>query len=112
MSEVTRLLLVDDHNVVRQGIAKLLSRIDGLKVIGEAGDGAEALAKIRELQPDLVLMDLFLPDVDGLQVIRSTTHELPAVGFFVLTPSDDDEGVYETISPGARGCIFETTEYA
>src|SRR6516225_3891689 len=112
MSEVTRLLLVDDHNVVRQGIAKLLSRIDGLKVIGEAGSGTEAFAKARELQPDLVLMDLFLPDVDGLQVIRSIIHELPGMGVLVLTASDDDEDVYEAISAGARGYILKTTDHA
>jgi DNA-binding NarL/FixJ family response regulator len=112
MSEVTRLLLVDDHNVVRQGIAKLLLRIDGLKVIGEAAGGAEALTKIRELQPDLVLLDLFLPDVDGLQVIRTITHELPGVGVLVLTASDNDEDVYEAISSGARGYILKTTDHA
>jgi DNA-binding NarL/FixJ family response regulator len=112
MPEVTRLLLVDDHHVVRQGIAKLLSRVEDLKVVGEAGDGAEAIAKARELQPDLVLLDLFLPGMDGIQVTRAITRELPGVGVLVLTASDDDEHVYEAIAAGARGYILKTTDHS
>ncbi len=111
MPEVTRLLLVDDHNVVRQGIAKLLSRVDGMKVIGEAGSAEEAIARARELRPDLVLMDLTLPGTSGLDATRSITHELPGVGVLVLTASDDDDDVYEAIAAGARGYILKTTDH-
>jgi DNA-binding NarL/FixJ family response regulator len=111
MSEVTRLLLVDDHNVVRQGIAKLLSRVEWLKVVAEASDGDEALVKAREFQPDLVLMDLFLPGLDGLQATRTIAHELPDVGVLIFTASDDDDDVYEAIAAGARGYILKTTDH-
>jgi DNA-binding NarL/FixJ family response regulator len=111
VSEVTRLLLVDDHHVVRQGIAKLLARVEDLKVVGEAADGAEALAKTRELNPDLIVLDIFLPVMDGIQVTRAITSELPGVGVLVLTASDDDEDVYEAIAAGARGYILKTTDH-
>jgi DNA-binding NarL/FixJ family response regulator len=109
---VTRLLLVDDHNLVRQGIARLLSRVEDLKVIGEAGDGVEAMAMARELNPDLVVLDLFLPGMSGLEVTRAITHDLPDIGVLVLTASDDDEDVYEAITAGARGYILKTTDHA
>jgi DNA-binding NarL/FixJ family response regulator len=111
VSEVTRLLLVDDHHVVRQGIAKLLARVEDLKVVGEAADGAEALAKTRILNPDLVVLDLFLPVMDGIQVTRTITGELPGVGVLVLTASDDDEDVYDAIAAGARGYVLKTTDH-
>src|SRR5260221_9483685 len=112
MPEATRLLLVEDHVVVRQGIAKLLSRVDGMKVIGEANNGEDAVAKARELRPDLILMDLALPGVSGLDATRMIARELPGIGVLVLTASDDDDDVYEAIAAGARGYILKTTDHA
>jgi two-component system NarL family response regulator len=112
MPEATRLLLVDDHVIVRQGIAKLLSRVEGLKVIGEASDGEDAVVKARELRPDLILMDLALPGQTGLDATRSIARELPGSGVLVLTASDDDDDVYEAIAAGARGYILKTTDHA
>jgi len=101
-----RVLLVDDHPVVRDGVARLLSE-HGFQVIAEAGDGIEALNKAREVQPDLILMDVRMPRCDGLQATRLIKAEMPNVKVVMLTVCDDDETIFEAIKSGADGYLLK-----
>jgi len=107
-----KLLIVDDHTLVREGIARLLADASDFEVVGEAGDGCEAVAKSRTLKPDLVLMDRFLPKMNGLEATRVIKHEMPNVQIVLLTASDEDDDVYEAIAAGARGYVVKTTDHA
>lgn len=103
-----RVLLVDDHALFRDGIASLL-RAGGLQVVGQAGDGAEALRLARELRPDLVLMDVQMPEVSGLDATRAIKAEMPQVKVVMLTVSDDEHDLIEAIKSGADGYILKNT---
>ena len=103
-----RVLLVDDHALFRDGIAALL-RVGGLEVVGQASDGAEALSLARELHPDLVLMDLRMPGVSGLDATRAIKTEMPRVKVVILTVSDGERDLFEAIKSGADGYILKNT---
>ena len=101
-----RVLLVDDHPLFRGGVLAALAGADDLEVVGEAEDAAGAIAAARELQPDLVLMDVNLPDGSGIEATRTIASELPAVRVLMMTMSSDDEAVVAAMRAGARGyCI-------
>jgi DNA-binding NarL/FixJ family response regulator len=102
-------LLVDDHPVVRQGIAALLSAHEDIQVAGEAGDGREALAMARQLQPQVVLLDLALPLVNGVQVTRRLHQDLPNVHVLVLTSYGHDEYIRQALEAGAHGYLLKKT---
>lgn len=102
-------LLVDDHPVVRQGIAALLSAHEDIEVAGEAGDGREALAMARQLQPQVVLLDLSLPLLNGVQVARRLHQDLPHVRVLVLTSYGHDEYIRQALEAGARGYLLKKT---
>jgi len=104
----TTVLLVDDHALFRQGLAGLLSAQDGIEVVGEASDGAEALEKARELVPDLILMDINMPGVNGLEATRRIKEELPHTRVVMLTVSEDDHDLFEAIKNGAEGYLLKT----
>jgi DNA-binding NarL/FixJ family response regulator len=107
-------VLVDDQVLVRAGLRALLDHEDGIEVVGEGGDGAEALALARELVPDVMLMDVRMPGVDGLQATRSIAAEprLAAVRIVILTTFDLDEYVFEGLRSGASGFLVKDTEPA
>jgi len=105
-----RVLLVDDHSLFRMGIASLLSAEPGFEVVGEAADGQEALEKARRLMPDLVLMDLSMPGVDGLEATRRLKEELPYVRIVILTVSDDAHNLFEALKSGAQRCLLKKIE--
>jgi DNA-binding NarL/FixJ family response regulator len=102
----TRLLLVDDHPLFRDGVRAALATADDLAVVGECDDAAGAVAAARELGPDLVLMDVNLPDGSGIDATRDILRERPATRVLMMTMSADDDAVVAAMRAGARGyCI-------
>ena len=104
---MTRILLVDDHPLFRDGVRAALAGAEDLEVVGEAEGVAAALEAARALQPDLVLMDLNLPDGSGIDATRALVAELPAVRVLVMTMSADDEAVLAAMRAGARGYVIK-----
>jgi DNA-binding NarL/FixJ family response regulator len=102
-----RLLIVDDHEVVRQGLVALLDRRPGFQVVGEAGTVESAIAEARRLQPDLVVMDVRLPDGSGVEACREIRSELPATRVIMLTSYPDEEAVLSAIVAGAAGYLLK-----
>ena len=105
--EPIKILIVDDHPVVREGITAMVSRERDFQVIGEAGDGIEAVNKARELKPDIVLMDLRMPDMDGVEAIRQIVSTDPDIKFIILTTYSDDEYIFRGIEVGARAYLLK-----
>ena len=103
-----RVLLVDDHALFRDGIASLL-RVGGLEVVGQAGSGEKAIVCARELHPDLVLMDLTMPGISGLDATRAIKTEMPEIKVVILTVSDDENDLFEAIKNGADGYVLKNT---
>ncbi|GAA1266634.1 response regulator transcription factor [Saccharothrix xinjiangensis] len=107
---VIRVVLADDQALVRAGFRLLLDTEDGFEVVGEAGDGAEAVRLAREHRPDVVVMDVRMPGVDGLVATRRVCAELPGVRVLVLTTFDVDEYVFEALRAGASGFLLKDTD--
>jgi DNA-binding NarL/FixJ family response regulator len=101
-----RVLLADDHALFRDGLRSLLEA-RGVEVIGEAGNGREAVNQTRRLSPDVVLMDLHMPELDGLAATRLISAELPDVKVVILTASEEDAHLFEAIKSGAQGYLFK-----
>ncbi|GBD07851.1 Transcriptional regulatory protein DegU [Candidatus Thermoflexus japonica] len=104
-----RVLLADDHPAVRAGIRQFLERDPAIEVVAEAGNGEEALALIARHRPDIVLLDLRMPGLSGLEVLRRLRTEHPEVRALVLTAYDDDPYVFAALRAGARGYLLKTT---
>jgi DNA-binding NarL/FixJ family response regulator len=104
-----RILIADDHALFRESLRSLLEARD-LEVVGEAGNGREAVEKAWELKPDVVLMDLAMPEVDGLTATKHLAAELPEIKVVILTASDDDENLFEAIKAGAKGYLLKDLE--
>jgi DNA-binding NarL/FixJ family response regulator len=107
MADSIRVLIVEDHNVVRQGLVALLNVADGLEVVGEAADGVEAVAQFRKCQPDVTLIDLRLPRMGGVDAIERIRMEKPEARFIVLTTYDGDEDIYRALKAGARAYLLK-----
>jgi len=107
MAEKIRVMLVDDHAIVRKGIAALLATESDFEVIGEASDGAEAVAKAQALRPDVVLMDLVMPKIDGIEATRQITSQVDGVRVLVLTSFVADDKVFPAIKAGALGYLLK-----
>src|SRR4030043_1110964 len=101
----TRILVVDDHAVLRDGIRALLDLQDDIEVIGEASDGKEAFEKAQELQPDLVIMDIAMPGMDGLEATRRIKKKNPKIKVLVLAQHDNKEYILSVIKAGASGYV-------
>ncbi len=101
MGSKIEVMIVDDHPVFRQGLRNVLSVHSDLRVVGEAADGSEAIERVQQLQPDVVLMDINLPVVNGLQATRRVKDLCPQVNVIMLTAYDDEEQVYHAIRAGA-----------
>jgi two-component system response regulator DevR len=102
-----RLLVVDDHEVVREGLVALLSRRDEFQIVAEAGTVAESLAAVRRFEPDLVVMDVRLPDGSGIEACREIRAEFPAIRIVMLTSYPDEEAVLSAILAGASGYLLK-----
>ena len=103
-----RVLIVDDHTILRDGICALLAMAADIEVIGEAANGMEALEKVRQLTPDVVLMDVAMPIMDGLEATRRIRKEFPRIKVLALTQYDEKEYVFPVIEAGASGFISKT----
>jgi DNA-binding NarL/FixJ family response regulator len=112
MGEISpiRVLLVDDHAQFRKGVAELLAGERDLWLVGETGDGAQALEMARDLMPDVVLMDVSMPVMDGLEATRRMKAEIPCVRVVVLTVSDGDRSLVEAVRSGAHAYLRKTVE--
>jgi len=108
MPEPIRILIADDHSVVRDGLAAIIGFDGAMSVVGQAKDGNEALACYRELRPDVVLMDLAMPEMDGVKAIGAIRREFPDARILVLTTYDGDEAVFRALDNGARGYVLKT----
>lgn len=101
-------LLVDDHDIVRQGMAVLLGTTGDFAIIGEAGDGKAAIDQARDLAPDLIMLDLLMPGMDGVTAIRSLRTVSPSSKVVILTSSEDDEQAFTAIESGAHGFLLKS----
>jgi DNA-binding NarL/FixJ family response regulator len=102
-----RVLLADDQTLVRQGIRTLLELEEGIEVAGTAANGREAVAAVERLRPDVVLMDVRMPELDGVAATRALAERFPEVAVIILTTFDDDEYVFEGLKAGARGYLLK-----
>lgn len=109
MSEVIRVYIAEDHQIVRRGIRQLLSTEAGIEVVGEASNGKEAMAGVEELKPDIVLMDLVMPVMDGIEAIRQIKAGHPSIQILVLTSFATDDKVFPAIKAGALGYLIKDT---
>ncbi len=105
--ESIRVLVVEDHHVVRQGLVALLNVVDGLEVVGEAADGVEAITQFRIHKPNITLIDLRLPRLSGVEVIERIRMETPQARLIVLTTYDGDEDIYRALQAGARAYLLK-----
>ena len=108
--EPIRILLVDDHSIFRKGLANLLAKEKEFQVVEEAKDGKEAFQKAKDLKPDLVLMDIYMPGGDGLEATRRITEALPSTKVVILTVSEEDKNLFEAIKCGAYGYLLKEIE--
>ena len=102
-----RVFLLDDHEIVRRGIADLLSAADDMDVVGEAGTAAEALRRIPAVHPDVALLDGRLPDGSGIDVCREIRSSYPDIGCLILTSYDDDDALFAAVMAGASGYLLK-----
>jgi DNA-binding NarL/FixJ family response regulator len=104
---VTRVLIADDHPLVLSGLRALLETLDGIEVVGQAADGREAVRLATSLRPDVVVMDLQMPGMEGVEATREIVERLPDTAVLVLTMHDDDVSVFAAIRAGARGYLLK-----
>lgn len=107
MSGSIRVLIADDHAIVRKGICALLATEPDIDVVGEAQDGQEAIAQAQQLQPDVILMDLAMPRLDGLEATRHITTHQPGARILVLTSFNSDDKVFPSLRAGAQGYLLK-----
>lgn len=105
-----RILLVDDHHLFRSGLARLINDQSEITVVGQAADGLEAVQLVRDLAPDLIVMDINMPISDGLEATRLIREFDPEVKILMLTVRDEDESLFEAIKAGANGYLLKNTD--
>ena len=108
--ETIRILIADDHLFYREGVRTLLKGVPGVEVVGNATSGAEALAQAAALQPDIVLMDIKMPGLNGIEATRQLIQSHPRIGVLIVTMFDDDETVFAAMRAGARGYLLKDAD--
>jgi DNA-binding NarL/FixJ family response regulator len=103
----TRILIADDHALFRNGLRALFASVPDLEVVGEAATGEEAITQATDLQPDVVLMDIQMPSVNGIEATRRILHASPHIGVIVVTMFEDDDSVFAAMRAGARGYVLK-----
>lgn len=104
-SEKIRILIADDHPLYRDGLHGLLDSVSDTKVVGEAASGEEAIALAEELQPDVILMDIKMPGINGLQAMREILHTSPHIHILIVSMLEDDDSIFTAMRAGARGYV-------
>jgi DNA-binding NarL/FixJ family response regulator len=107
MAEAIRIVVADDHPIVREGLVSMYGREEGFEVVGQAVDGTEAVDLVGRLDPDVVLMDLKMPRMDGVEAIRRIKKSHPRTEVLVLTTFDSDDYIFQGIEAGARGYLLK-----
>jgi DNA-binding NarL/FixJ family response regulator len=107
---VTRLLIVDDHVAVRQGLKQMFATVPGIEVVGVAADGRQAVSQAAQLRPDVVLMDVEMPHVDGVEATRRITTTQPSSRVVILTATDDHRRIQDALRAGAAGYVLKHSE--
>jgi DNA-binding NarL/FixJ family response regulator len=110
LTTTIRVLIADDHALFRRGVASLLAAERDFEVVGEAADGRQALEMARELMPDVILMDIAMPGVDGLAATRQIKAEIPYVRIVMLTATDADRSLFEAVKCGAQGYLLKNLQ--
>jgi len=110
--EPLRVLIADDHPLFRDGLRTLLSAMPETEVVGEVATGEEAIAQATTLQPDVILMDLHMPGLNGIEATRAILHTSPHIGILVLTMFEDDDSVFAAMRAGARGYLLKGADQA
>ena len=108
--ETLRILIAEDHPLFRKGMISLLSSVPEFEVVGEAATGEEAIARAAQLQPDVVLMDLQMPEVNGIEATRRILRESPSVRILVVTLFEDEDSVFMALRAGARGYVLKDAD--
>ena len=106
-AKTIRVFLLDDHEVVRRGVAALLSAEDDIEIVGEAGTAETALARIPAARPDVAVLDVRLPDGDGVSVCRELRSQMPDLACLMLTSFDDEDALFEAVMAGAAGYVLK-----
>lgn len=102
-----RVLIADDHVIVRDGLSLIVGAIPGVQIVGEAEDGRRTLEQFRRLKPDLLVLDLRMPELDGLEVVRALIAEQPDARILIVTTYDTDEDIFNSLKAGARGYLLK-----
>lgn len=110
MADRIRILVVDDHAIVRDGIKLIMETVDELEVVGEAGNGREGLEQAEALKPDVVLMDLRMPEMDGLTTIKHLREDQPEIAIIILTTYNEDDLMYQGLQLGAQGYLLKDVD--
>lgn len=110
MTDIINVLIADDHTLFRKGVRKMLEMEEDMKVMGEAATGREALEQARTLMPDVILMDIKMPELDGIGAARTLRREMPHIGIIFVTMFEDDEFVFQGLQAGGRGYILKDAD--
>lgn len=110
MADKIRLLIADDHPVVRHGLKEFLETHEDIDVVGEAEDGEQAVQMTADLLPDIVLMDMLMPKLDGVQALKQIVESSPTTGVIILTSTNEDKYLFPAMQAGARGYLFKDAE--
>ena len=112
MTKRTKVLIADDHKVVREGLSAILETKDDIEVVGEAKDGGDAVEKARALVPDVILMDVSMPGMTGIEATRLIKRELPHIGVIALTMYDEQQYIFDLVRAGATGYLLKDSDSA
>jgi DNA-binding NarL/FixJ family response regulator len=107
MNDLIRILIADDHTLFRDGLRALFNSLGDIEVVGEAASGAQAISQAEQLQPDVVLMDIQMPGVNGIEATRQIVGTSPHIGVIVITMFEDDDSVFAAMRAGARGYVLK-----